>query len=68
MPALEGDEKVEGKEIKILTPNKVLTRAPALLAQLKAGKNSYKLKNEIRLLYQYNKIPYKLYNDLIKSL
>ena len=41
MPPLEGDTK-EGKEekrIKILTPTKLLSRFPVLLAQIKAGKN-----------------------------
>ena len=62
IPPLEGDEieVKEGKGIKILTPNKLLSRLPVLLAQIKAGNNSYKLKNEIRqilyLLYQHNKI------------
>ena len=37
---------------KILTPNQMLSRLPINLAQLKAGNNSEKLKNEIRkLLY-----------------
>ena len=35
MPPLAGDE-VERKGLKILTPNKLLTRAPVLLAQIKA--------------------------------
>ena len=40
------------KRLKILTPQQMLTRLPISLAQLKAGKNSEKLKNEIRqLLY-----------------
>ena len=65
MPPLEGDEEVkEGKGLKILTPNKLLTRLPVLLAQIKARNNSYKLKNEIRqilyLLYQQNKITKKV--------
>ena len=47
------EEVKEGKELKLLTPNKLLTRLPILLEQLKAGKNSCKLKNEIRkTLYQ----------------
>ena len=58
--ALKGDEEKEGKGLKLLTPDKLLTRLPILLAQIKAGKNSYKLRNEIRpllyLLYQNNKI------------
>ena len=70
---LEGDEEVQaGKGLKILTPNKLLTRLSILLPQIKAGNNSYKLKNEIRqilyLLYQQNKITKKVYNNLIKSL
>ena len=64
--------KTEGTGLKILTPNKKLTRLPILLAQIKAGNNSYKLKNEMRqilyLLYQINKITKKFFNNLIKSL
>ena len=47
MPPLEGDELEikEGKGLKILTPNKLLTRLPILLAQIKAGNNSHKLKS-----------------------
>ena len=46
MPPLEGDEEQvkEGKVLKILSPNKLLTRLPITLAQTKAGKNSCKLK------------------------
>ena len=41
-----------GQGLKILTPNQILRRLPISLAQLKAGNNSEKLKNEIRqLLY-----------------
>ena len=40
------------KGLKILTPQQMLTRLPISLAQLQAGNNSQKLKNEIRqLLY-----------------
>ena len=40
------------KGLKILTANQMLIRLPIPLAQLKAGNNSEKLKNEIRqLLY-----------------
>ena len=67
MPPLEGDE---GKGLKFLTLNKLLTRLPTLLAQIKAGNNSNKLKNEIRkilhLLYQHNKITKKVYSNAIK--
>ena len=74
MPPLAGDEEKvkERKGLKILTPNKLLTRIPILLAQMKAGNNSNKLKNEIRqilsLLYQHNKITKNVYNNLIKPL
>ena len=45
-------QKQEGRGIKILTPNQMPSRLPISLAQLKAGNNSEKLKNEIRqLLY-----------------
>ena len=60
MPPLEGDEEEvkEKKELKTLTPKKLLTKLLILLAQVKTGSNSYKLKNEIRqilyLLYQHN--------------
>ena len=74
MSLLEGDEEglKEGKRFKILTPNKLLTRLPVLLAQIKAGNNSHKLKYEIKLilylLYQHKKITKKVYNNLNKSL
>ena len=72
MPPLEDEEVKEGKGLKILTPNKFLTRLSILLAQIKAGNNSYKLKNKIRkilyLFYQHTKITKKDYNNLIKSL
>ena len=58
MPELENQESaaerrnIERKALKILTPNQMLSRLPITLAQLKAGNNSEKLKNEIRqLLY-----------------
>ena len=42
----------EGQGLKMLTPQQMLSRLPILLAQLKAGNNSEKVKNEIRqLLY-----------------
>ena len=61
-----------GTGIKILTSNKLLTRFPILLVQIKAGNNSIKLKNETKqilyLLYQHIKITKKPCNNLIKSL
>ena len=51
--------------LKILTPNEMLSRLPISLAQLKAGNNSEKLKNEIRQLlyslYRLKKLTKQLY-------
>ena len=44
----DGEEGKERKALEILTPNKLLTRLPILLVQIKAGNISYKLKTEIR--------------------
>ena len=44
------NEKKKGLRLKIITPNQMLSRLPITLAQLKAGNNSEKLKNEIRQL------------------
>ena len=73
IPVLERDKKVkEGKGLKMLTQNKLLTRLPILLAQTKTDNYLDKLKNEIRqilyLLYQHNKITKNVFNNLIKSL
>ena len=43
-------ENQSGKGLKILIPIQMLSRLPIFLAQLKAGNNSEKLKNEIRYL------------------
>ena len=43
-------QQQSGKGLKILTPNQMLNRLSIALAQLKAGNNSNKLKNEIRQL------------------
>ena len=57
-----------GKGLKILTPNQMLSRLPISLAQLKAGNNSEKLKNEIRQilysLYKSKKLMKQLYRSL----
>ena len=46
------EENQEGQGLKLLTPDQMLSRSPISLAQLKAGNNSKKLKNEImQLLY-----------------
>ena len=59
----------QGKGLKILTPNQMFRRLPITLAQLKAGNNSEKLKNEIRQLlyslYRSKNMTKQLYNNLI---
>ena len=63
------NEKQLGLGLKILTPNQMLSRLPITLAQLKAGNNSEKLKNEIRQLlyslYRSKKLTKQLYKSLI---
>ena len=58
-----------GLELKILTPNQMLSRLPISLAQLKAGNNSQKLKNEIRQLlyslYRSKKLTKNVYKSLV---
>ena len=59
----------EESGLKILTPNQMLSRLPITLAQLNAGNNSEKLKNEIRQLlyslYRSKKLTKQLYKSLI---
>ena len=69
---LKFNEQQEGKGLKILTPNQMLSRLPISLAQLKAGNNSEKLKNEIRQilysLYRSKNMTKQVYNNLIKGI
>ena len=63
--------KQKGHELKILTPNQMLNRLPIYLAQVKAGNNSEKLKNEIRQLWYFlylKKLTKNVYNNLINAL
>ena len=66
----EQNQQREG--IKILTPNQMLSRLPISLAQLQAGNNSEKLKNEIRRLlhslYRSKNMIKQVYNNLIKPI
>ena len=59
----------EGKDLKILRPNQMLSRLPIALAHLQAGNNSNKLKNEIRQLlqsfYHSKNITEQIYKSLI---
>ena len=81
MPLIEGDEEKyysvpstalskdvkEGKGLKILTSNKLLSKV-ILLSQIKPGNNSnqkHVIRKILYLLYQHNKIPKTLYNNLI---
>ena len=61
--------KQQDSRLKVLTPNQMLSRLPITLAQLKAGNNSQKLKNEIRQLlyslYRSKKPKKQLYKSLI---
>ena len=63
------ERKKIGKGLKILTPNQMLSRLPISLAQLKAGNDSEKLKNEIRQLlyslYRSKTFTKQLYKRLI---
>ena len=71
---MSGESAAQGKKqtakgLKILTPNQMLSRLPISLAQLKAGNNSKKLKNEIRQLlyslYRSKKLTKQIYKSLI---
>ena len=66
---LEFNIQQQGQELKILTPSQILSRLPIYLAQLKAGNNSEKLKNEIRQLlyslYGLKKITKNIYKSLV---
>ena len=62
----------EGKGLKILTSDQMLSRLPITLDQLKAENNSEKLKNEIRKLlyslYLSKKLTKTIYNNLINTI
>ena len=59
-------------KLKILTSKQMLQILPIALSQIKAGRNSENLLNEIRQivysLYQSKEITKKVYNNIIKSL
>ena len=61
-----------GSGLKILINKQMVNRLPILLAQIQAGNNSIKLKNEIRqilyLLYRSKVLTKTVYNNLIKSI
>ena len=71
MPDLESEESAEQRR-NILTPQQMLTRLPISLAQLKAGNNSEKLKNEIRQLlsslWRSKKLSKTIYKHLMNTI
>ena len=65
------NQKGKGNEgLKILTKQQMFSRLPILLAQIQAGNNLKKLKNEIRQilysLYRSKALTKTVYNNLIK--
>ena len=67
----EGKHKSKhGEGLKMLTPKRMVQRLPLALAQVKAGKNSEHLLNEIMQivysLYQSKEIAKKVYNNIMK--
>ena len=66
---LEFDRQKQGQGLNMLTPDLIISRLPITLAQLKAGNNSEKLKNEIRQLlyslYRSKKLTKQLYKHWI---
>ena len=76
MPPLETEEdatqRQQGQGLKMLTPQQMITRFPIVLAPLKAGNNSQKLKNEIRkflnCLYRSKNLSKTIYNSLMSAI
>ena len=75
MPDLESEKSAaerrnqQGRGLKILTSNQMLSKLPISLAQLKGGNNSEKRKNEIRQLlyslYRSKTFTKNIYNSLV---
>ena len=66
------DTSKKGEGLKILTNKQMFNRLPILLAQIEAGNNLIKLKNETRLilylLYWSKALTKTVYSKLIKSI
>ena len=66
------DTSKKGKGLKVLTNQQMLSRLPILLAQIQAGNNSNKLRNETRQilysLYRSKALTKTVHNKLIKSI
>ena len=71
-PRLGNVMSKKGEGLKILNNKQMLNRLPILLAQIVAGNNSNKLKNEMRQilysLYRSKLLTKTVYNKLIKSI
>ena len=67
-----GNEELLGSGLKILTNKQMLNRLPILLAQIKAGNNSNKLKNKAKqILYSLcmsEVLTKTVYTNLIKAI
>ena len=70
--AIFGTGELSGSGLKILTNKQMINRLPILLAQIQAGNNSNKVKNEARqilyLLYRSKLLTKTVYNNLIKAI
>ena len=68
----DSDTSKKGEGLKILTNKQMLNRLPILIAQIEAGNNSIKLKNEARQilysLYRSKVLTKTVYNNFIKSI
>ena len=68
----DSDTSKKGEGLKILNDKQMLNRSLILLAQIEAGNNSIKLKNEARQilysLYRSKLLTKTVYNNLIKSI
>ena len=68
----DSDTSKKGEGLKLLNNKQVLHLLPTLLAQIEAGNNSIKLKNEARQilysLYRSKLLTKPVYNNLIKSI
>ena len=68
----DSDTSKKGEGLKILTNKQTLNRLPILQAQIEAGNNSIKVKNEVRQilysLYRSKVLTKTVYNNLIKSI
>ena len=66
------DQIQKGKGLKILTSDQMFSRLPIALAQLKTGKNTENLKNEIRQLlyslYRSKKLSKTIDNNFINTI